>query len=314
MTQRRITIFGGSGFVGRYVVMRLAARGDRIMVATRRPQDALFLKPLGDVGQIQFVMSNVRNEASVERAVRGADAVINLVGILHESGKQKFETVQAEGAPNIARAAKNAGVKQLVHVSAIGADARSESDYASSKGRAEQAVREVFPEATIFRPSVIFGPEDDFFNRFAALARMLPFVPVISGATKFQPVYVGDVADAIVKALANHAMSGRTYELGGPKIYSLRDIQKYILAEIMQKKPLVNIPMGLAKLKAAFLQILPNPPLTLDQLKLLQSDNIVANGALTFADMGLRPKPVEAVAPSYLRRFRPKGQFSTQPV
>ena len=314
MAQRRVTVFGGSGFVGRYVVSRLAARGDRVLVATRRPQEALFLKPLGDVGQIQLIPANVRNEMSVARAVAGADCVINLIGILHESGKQKFRTVQAEGAENIAKAAKAAGVKSLIHVSAIGADLDSASKYARTKADGEHAIRSHFPAATILRPSIIFGPEDDFFNRFGTMASTFPALPLIAGKTRFQPVYVGDVADAVVRATEDKALAGELFELGGPKIYSFRELLDYILKETLQDKPLVPVSMGLAKLKAFFLQILPNPPLTPDQVKLLQSDNVVGDDARTFADLGVRPKPVEAIVPAYLRRFRPKGQFSEKPI
>ena len=312
---RLVTVFGGSGFVGRYVVQRLAERGDRVRVAVRRPNEALFLKPLGDVGQVQTMQANLRDAASVANAVAGADAVMNAVGILFESGKQKFSAIQAEGAGTVAAAAKAAGVRTVVHVSAIGADANGRAKYAASKGRGEALVTEAFPEATILRPSIVFGPEDDFFNRFAAMARLFPVMPLIAGETRFQPVYVGDVADAAVLALdGGPGVAGRTFELGGPKTYSFRELLELVMVETQHQRPLFPVPRFMAAIQAFFLQALPNPPLTPDQLKLLENDNIVSDDARSFAELGIRPTPVEAIVPAYLWRFRPKGQFSENAV
>lgn len=312
---RLVTVFGGSGFVGRYVVQRLAERGDRVRVAVRRPNEALFLKPLGDVGQVQTMQANLRDAASVANAVAGADAVMNAVGILFESGKQKFSAIQAEGAGTVAAAAKAAGVRTVVHVSAIGADANGRAKYAASKGRGEALVTEAFPEATILRPSIVFGPEDDFFNRFAAMARLFPVMPLIAGETRFQPVYVGDVADAAVLALdGGPGVAGRTFELGGPKTYSFRELLELVMVETQHQRPLFPVPRFMAVIQAFFLQALPNPPLTPDQLKLLENDNVVSDDARSFAELGIRPTPVEAIVPAYLWRFRPKGQFSENAV
>lgn len=310
MTERLVTIFGGSGFLGRYLIRRLARTGARIRVAVRHPNLALFLKPLGDVGQIQIVQANLRNQQSVEAAVAGADTVINLVGILYESGAQKFAAIQAAGAGIVAEAAAKAGAARLVHISAIGADADSLSRYARSKAAGENLAKEAFPDVTIIRPSVIFGPEDNFINRFAGLARLLPVVPLICGETKLQPVYAGDVADAVMAALDDKSTRGKTYELGGPKVMSLREIQAYISSEIQVKKPCIPVPAFIARIQAFFLQWLPTPPLTVDQVKLLATDNVVAKGARGLKDLGVTPTPLEAVAPGYLARFRPYGQFS----
>ncbi len=307
---RLITVFGGSGFIGRNLVRDLAAEGARLRVAVRRPNEALFLKPLGDVGQIQIVQANVRNAASVAAAVEGADAVVNLVGILFEAGNQKFAAVQAEGAATVAKAAAEAGVDRLVHLSAIGAGAESSSKYARSKAEGEAGVRAAFPDATILRPSIVFGPDDSFFNRFARLAQISPVLPLIGPDTRFQPVYVGDVADAILAALTRDDARGKTYDLGGPAVYTFRGLMELMLKETGMKRLLISVPFGLAKIKAAFLQCLPNPLLTVDQVRLLESDNVVADGALTLGDLGVSPTPAEAVLPRYLYRFRKHGQFS----
>jgi NADH dehydrogenase len=246
----------------------------------------------------------------VATAVKGSNAVINLTGILFQKG-QTFEDVQAEGAANIARAAADAGATVLVHVSAIGADAQSESEYATTKAQGEQAVRESFPQAVILRPSIIFGPEDGFFNKFAAMARYLPVLPLVGGGhTRFQPVFVGDVAAAIVKALSSEEARGRTFELGGPSIYSFKELLQLILRETGRKRILAPLPFGIATVQAAFLQILPNPILTMDQVKLLKKDNVVAPTAAGLADLGITPTSVEAVIPSYLWRFRAKGEYA----
>lgn len=306
-----VTIFGGSGFLGRHMIRRLAEQGLRIRVAVRRPNDALYLQPLGGVGQIQFLQANLRNPESVARAVDGADAVINLVGILHPTGKQKFDSVHVEGARNVAQACAKAGTDRLVHLSAIGADAESVSEYAQSKAAGEEAVRDAFPGATILRPSIVFGPEDDFFNRFATYARIMPFLPLIGGGkTRFQPVFVGDVAQAAVVAALESGFEGETYELGGPEIFSFREVYELILAETERSRLLVPVPFWVMRLNAWFLQLLPSPLLTVDQVRLLEQDNVVADGAKTLADFGVTPTPVEAVLPAYLGRFRKLGQFS----
>ncbi len=312
MNNRLVTVFGGSGFVGRYVVQHLARRGARIRVAVRHPQEALFLKPLGQVGQIHIVPANIRVAASVAAAVAGADAVINLVGILHQRGRQRFRSVHVDGARNVAEAAKAARVPDLLHLSALGADPDSPAAYARSKAAGEAAVRAVFPRATIFHPSVIFGPEDDFFNRFARLAKVLPFIPVIAGDSRFQPVYVGDVAAAAVAALdSGKAVHKETFALGGPRVYALRELLEIMRRETMLARPLVPVPMWLARLQAAFLGLLPDPPLTLDQLRLLARDTIVPEGAPGLAALGITPPtPLEAILPLYLRLYRPQGQFS----
>jgi len=311
LSKSLVVVFGGSGFVGRYVVQRLARRGARIRVAVRHPETALFLKPLGATGQIQVVQANVRAPESVAAAVEDADIVVNLVGILAPRGKQTFDSVQAEGAANIARATKAAGAKRLVHLSAIGADPESESGYARSKAEGERAILEAFAQATILRPSLIFGPEDDFFNRFAAMARLLPVMPLIAGESRFQPVYVGDVADAVAAALeAGRKAAGKTFELGGPRVYSFRELLELTMKEAMIRRPFLTIPMPLARIQAFFAQFLPNPPLTPDQLRLLSRDNVVAEDAKGLSDLGITPTPLEAILPAYLKRYRPKGQFS----
>jgi len=310
MKNQLVTIFGGSGFLGRHTVRALARAGYRIKVATRHPNRAFFLRPLGSVGQIDFVKCDVAEADSVARALSGADAAVNLTGILFQSG-QTFEEVQAEGAANIAQAAAAAGVAALVHVSAIGADADSESAYAVTKAEGEAAVREAFPNAVILRPSIIFGPEDGFFNKFAELARFFPALPLIGGGrTRFQPVFVGDVARAILAGLSRQ--DGRTFELGGPSTYSFKELMQLILRETGRKRVLVPVPFGIAFLKAAFLQLLPKPLVTVDQVKLLKKDNVVSATAPGLADLGITPTSVEAVIPSYLWRYRAKGEYADQ--
>ena len=304
MANARVVVFGGSGFIGRYVVKRLAAAGHPVRVACRDVERAKFLKPMGAVGQVSTMLTNVRYPETVAAACDGMDWVVNLVGILHEAGAQHFDVVQAEGAETIAKAAAAAGASKLVHLSAIGADADSESLYAQSKAMGEAAVKEAFPTATIIRPSVVFGPEDDFFNRFADLARFTPALPLIDGGhTKMQPVYVGDVADAICKSLDDATCAGQTYELGGPRVMTMKEIMEYTLAESGKKRLLVPLPSAIAAIKARFLELLPNPPLTRDQLKLLAHDNVVGEGASGLTDLGITPTPVEAVVPRYLGRF-----------
>ncbi len=308
---RLATVFGGSGFVGRYIVRQLARDGWRVNVAVRDAEYAKFLKPMGDVGQVTPMAVSIRDKAAVAAAVSGAEAVINLVGVLYESGNQNFEAIHHQGAKAVAEAAAAAGVARLVHISAIGADAASPSLYARTKAAGEAAVRSAFPGATIFRPSLVFGPEDGFFNRFAGLARVMPALPLFGGGkTRFQPVYVGDVADAAVHALGDAKTAGQTYELGGPTIYTFRQLMELMLREIRRKRCLVSVPFPIARLEARLLQVLPVPPLTVDQVRLLERDNIVAPGAPGLVELGVKPTPVESVIPSYLDRFRPGGRFS----
>jgi uncharacterized protein YbjT (DUF2867 family) len=312
MALKAVTVFGGSGFIGRHLIKRLAKTGAIITVATRRPEGAKFLKSMGDVGQIVPIAVDIFNDADIATAVAGADAVVNLIGILAEGGKQRFKTVQGDAPGRIARAAADAGVKHFVQVSAIGADAQSPSAYASSKATGEAGVREAFPKAVILRPSIVFGPEDQFFNRFAAMAQIAPALPLIGGGlTKFQPVYVGDVAEAIMAALLNGDAAGKTYELGGPRVYSFKELLELILSLIKRKRPLITLPWGLATLQASVLELLPGAPLTRDQVTLLKRDNVVQAGALTLADLSIPATAVELIVPSYLDRFRLGGRFST---
>ncbi|MEQ9814347.1 MAG: complex I NDUFA9 subunit family protein [Azospirillaceae bacterium] len=306
-----VTIFGGSGFIGRYIVQQLARRGHRVIVAARHPDRALFLKPLGTVGQIEPVFCNVRDDLLVEAALRQADIVINLVAILHESGRQTFQAVHVEAAERIARLAARNGASRLIHVSAIGADPAAQSHYARTKGEAEQAVLAAFPDATILRPSIVFGPEDAFFNRFAGMARYSPFLPLIGGGrTRFQPVYVGDVADAAMAALDDRASRGRTYELGGPQVFTFRELMRFILKETRRKRLLLPIPWWLARIQGAVLGLLPNPLLTSDQVRLLRRDNVVSDGAAGLGDLGIDPTGIAAIVPTYLVRFRVGGRFA----
>lgn len=313
MTAGTVTVFGGSGFVGRYIVPRLAEDGWVIRVAVRNPDKAAFLKPAGDVGQIVPVACNLRDQASVERALAGADAAINLVGILFESGRQTFSAVQYEGAKRAAEAAAAAGITDYLHMSALGADAAGEAEYARSKAAAEEAVLAAIPSARILRPSIVFGPEDDFFNRFAAMARLSPVLPLVGGGhTRFQPVYVADVADAAVKCLTDSHCAGKTYELGGPKVYSFKQLLQLMLQTINRRRLLVPLPFSVAEIQAFFLEKLPQPMLTRDQVALLRRDNIVEPGALTLADLGIEPHSVEVIIPTYLDRYRPGGRFNSQ--
>ncbi len=313
MTAGTVTVFGGSGFVGRYIVRRLAEDGWVIRVAVRNPDRAAFLKPAGDVGQIAPVACNLRDQASVERALAGADAAINLVGILFESGRQTFAAVQYEGAKRAAEAAAAAGITDYLHMSALGADANGEAEYARSKAAAEEAVLAAIPTASILRPSIVFGPEDDFFNRFAAMARLSPVLPLVGGGhTRFQPVYVADVAEAAVKCLTDSACAGKTYELGGPKVYSFKQLLQLMLQTINRRRFLVPLPFTLADFQAVFLEKLPQPLLTRDQVAMLRKDNIVQKGALTLADLGIEPHSVEVIIPTYLDRYRPGGRFNSQ--
>jgi uncharacterized protein YbjT (DUF2867 family) len=314
-----VTVFGGSGFLGRHVVRALAQVGYRVRVAVRRPELAGFLQPFGRVGQIHAVQANLRYPASVEAAAREADVVINLVGILFERGKQRFDTVQAIGAEAVALAAANFGAR-LIHVSAIGADEDAGAHYARSKAMGEKLVRAAVPAAVILRPSILFGPEDDFFNKFGAIARLSPALPLIGGGhTRFQPVFAGDVASAVVAAIEGHAEDGATYELGGPEVRTFKQLMELVLAITERKRLLVPIPFALAKLQASLLQLMPNPLLstpllTPDQVELLRSDNAVSDAARregrTIEALGIAPVAMAAIVPSYLARFRKTGQFA----
>jgi NADH dehydrogenase len=311
-----ITVYGGSGFLGRHVVRALCKHGYRIRVAVRRPDLAGHLQPLGRVGQIHAVQANLRYPDSVSAAARGADVLINLVGILFERGRQRFDAVQTFGAEAVALAAAAHGAR-MVHVSAIGADENATSAYARAKGMGEKLVFAATPSATVLRPSVVFGPEDDFFNRFASLARFAPALPLIGGGhTRFQPVYVGDVAMAVVEAVEGRTTPGSIYELGGPEVKTLKDILEFVLATIDRKRMLVPVPFALAEVKAWFLQFLPKPPLTPDQVELLKSDNVVSDAAKrdgrTLEGLGIAPIAMAAVAPTYLWRFRKTGQFKVK--
>lgn len=313
-----VTIFGGSGFLGRNVVRALCKRDYRIRVAVRRPELAGYLQPSGKVGQVHIVQANLRYPASVEAAVRDSDVVINLVGILTEGGGQTFDAVQAKGAETVAKAAAAVGAR-MIHVSAIGADAESPSRYAKAKAAGEAAVRAAVPSATIFRPSVMFGPEDQFTNRFAALARLSPVLPLIGGSTRMQPVYVGDVATAIADAVDGKAKAGATYELGGPEVLTMREIIEAIVKIANRKPMLVPLSFGLARLQAAFLQFAPGAlKLTPDQVTLLERDNVVSDAAkaagLTLEGLGITPDSLETIAPQYLWRFRAAGQFQRKIV
>lgn len=316
-----VTIFGATGFIGRYVVREIAKTGARVRAAVRRPERAGFLKPMGTVGQIVPIVANIRDDASVASAVEGADTVINLVGILQNNGPQNFSNLQAEGAARAAAAAAAAGVTSFVQISAIGADCASDSAYALTKGVGEQKVRDVFPDASVLRPSVVFGPEDDFFNRFAALARLSPVLPLIgSGNTKFQPVYVGDVADAVAAVAGDAAKAGKTYELGGPKVYTFRDLMEITLDEISRRRLLLPIPFPVAHIQAALAELAfavptalnlgPVSPITRDQVRLLRKDNVASNDLPGLADLGIAATALDVILPTYLKRYR-RGNWHT---
>ena len=314
MRSGRTAVLGGSGFIGRYVVKRLAARGDVIAVGCRNAEQAKFLKPLGDVGQIVPLNIAIGNEELLPAFLAGNDTLVNCVGTLQEKGSQTFDLLHHSGPARLARFAREAGVERFVHFSAIGADSRSSSAYARTKAAGEQAVRDAFPTVTILRPSVVFGPEDQFFNRFAAIAMLSPVLPLIGGGeTRFQPVYVGDVADAVMKCLEDSASAGRLYELGGPKIYTFRELLDLLLSEIRRKRRFLDVPFGLAAAQAKLMSILPNPPLTPDQVELLKRDNVVSSGAMTLASLGVAPTVAEVILPTYLDRFRRGGWYERSP-
>ena len=324
---RVVTVFGGSGFVGRHVVRALARDGWRVRVACRRPDLAFYLQPLGGPGQVMPVQANLRHPASVAAALQGAEAVVNLVGILAETGAQKFASVQVEGARAVAQAARAAGIANLVHISAIGADPQSTSAYGRSKAQGEAAVREAVSSAIILRPSVIFGPEDDFFNRFAAMARFFPVVPVVGGETRFQPVYVGDVAEAMARALAGDAKAGATYELGGPEAKTFGELVDYVLRVTQRDRRVAKLSFGTGKLVASVTGFFTKISLGLfptllrmtgDQVELLRRDNVVSEQAAaegrTLQGLGIQPQSIEAIVPTYLYRYRKTGQYQAQRI
>ena len=312
-----VTIYGGSGFIGRYIARRMAKEGWRVRVAVRRPNEALFVRPYGVVGQVEPVFCNIRDDASVRAVMQGADAVVNCVGVLNEVGRNGFDAVQAEGAGRVARIAAELGVGRLVQLSAIGADADSASAYARSKAAGEDAVRRAFPEAVILRPSVVFGAEDQFFNRFAAMTRLGPLLPVVGAETRFQPVYVDDVAQAAVKAVLGEAAPG-IYELGGPDVHSFRALMQKMLQVVQRRRLIVNIPFFVARimggafdlLQTLTLGLFTNGLITRDQVRNLAQDNVVSPRARGLADLGIAPTPMDAVLPEYLWRYRPSGQFA----
>ena len=311
-----VTIFGGSGFVGRYIAQRMARQGWRVRVAVRRPNEAHFVRPYGRVGQVEPVLCNIRNDESVRQVTMGADAVVNCVGTFDARGKNNFDAVQHEGAARIARIAAEEGVSSLVHVSAIGADVDGDSLYAQSKGKGEAGILDAFPDAVILRPSVIFGPEDQFFNRFAAMARMSPVIPLVGAETKFQPVYVDDVARAAELGVIGDARPG-IYELGGPDVDTFRELIEQMLGIIRRRRLILPLPfwagsaMGYATGAVSFVTGgLAPQPITVDQVRSLRHDNIVSDGTRTLRDLGITPTSIEAVVPSYLWQFRPSGQYA----
>ncbi len=310
------TVFGGSGFVGTQVVQLLARAGYRVRVAVRRPYLAGHLPPLGAVGQILPIQANLRNVPSVQAAVRGASVVINLSAIGVEKGKQRFRAINVVGARNVAEAARAAGAEALVHMSILGADAQSPSLFARSRAQGEVEVRAAFPSATIIRPSLIFGPGDGFFNKLGWLARVMPVMPLFGGKTRFQPVYVGDVAEAILAAVTGDAKPGKIYELGGPEVLTHREIVRRVLRDTNRHNPILPLPSFLGAILAVPMGILPEPLITGDQIKLLAVDNVVSANASkdkrTLSGMGIAPRPLDAVLPSYIWRFSPNGQFDRQ--
>ncbi len=308
------TLFGATGFIGRYVTRRLAARGVVIRVASRTPRKANFLKPMGTVGQIVPVAYNPADPDSVAAAVDDSSLVINFVGILAETGGARFDAIQGDLPGYVAQAAAAAGSRAMVQISAIGADAESPSAYARSKAKGEQAVHAAYPKATLLRPSIVFGPEDQFFNRFADMALISPALPLIGGGkTRFQPVYVGDVADAVIAAVEQPDAAGRIYELGGPEVLSFEALMRYMLTTIRRDRLLAPVPWKLAEIQAAVLEKLPGKLLTRDQVELLKTDNVVSGTLPGLADLGIAPTPLQAVVPEYLERYRPGGRFAEAP-
>jgi uncharacterized protein YbjT (DUF2867 family) len=315
MALDRITVFGGSGFLGSYIVERLADRDLVVQVAVRDPEAAKHLRPLGQVGQVTPVACDIKNPDAVARAVEGADGVVNLVGILAARGKQTFNAVHADAPGAIAGAAAAAGTRSLVHVSAIGAAPSAPSEYLRSKAAGEAALRQAFPQAAIVRPSIIFGPGDGFFNLFGGLARMAPALPLFGGGkTRFQPVYAADVADAIVHALLDPACAGQIYELGGPRVYSFSELLELLLHEVRRKRCLVPVPFFVGDIQATLAGLLPNAPVTRDQMRSLRVDSIVSSGAKTLADLGIAPTALETILPTYVHRYRRGGRIGRVPL
>ena len=315
MRNRRVCVVGGSGFIGRYVVKRLAEASAVIAAASRHASEARFLRPMGDVGQIESFDAGLDDETGLTAAIGGSSAVISSVGILYERGRQRFQLLHVEGPARLARLAAAAGVKHFVHISALTADPRSDSSYARSKALGEAEVRAAFPAATILRPSLVFGPEDDFFNRFAAMARVSPVLPLVGGGTtRFQPIYVGDVADAVLAALQRPEAQGKTYELGGPAVLTFRQLIELMLAEIGRRRVLATLPYGLASAAALFMEFMPKPQLTRDQVKLLQKDAVVTVSVPGLAQLGMTPTALELVLPTYLNRFRRGGRATLRPA
>jgi len=325
MALRLVTVFGGSGFIGRQIVQQLASQGVRVRVAVRDPIKAAYLKPLGDLGQIAPMKVSVSDEAAVARAVDGADAVINLIGILYESGRRTFQSMHVDAPERIARLSKAAGVKRFVQMSALGADEGSSAKYARTKAQGEAAVRRHFPSASILRPSVVFGPHDSFFNMFGAMTRILPVLPFYvkdgfrtvrdkqghkaidlggSGGPRFQPVYVGDVADAVMACLTKEAFQGQTFELGGPRAYTMREIMELVATQTERRTRVMPVPFWVARVQASVLQFMPKPLITPDQVKLLEHDNVVTGKLPGFEALGIDPTAAEAVLPTYMNRFR----------
>jgi NADH dehydrogenase len=310
-----VTIYGGSGFIGRYIARRMAKAGWRVRVAVRRPNEAMYVKPYGVVGQVEPVLCNIRDDASVASVMAGADAVVNCVGILARSGKNTFDAVQAEGATRVARIAAEQGIAKMVHISAIGADAEAQSEYSQTKAQGEAGVLKHMPEAIILRPSIVFGTEDEFFNRFAGMTRMGPILPIAGADTKFQPVHVDDVAKAAEVALTTDAAAG-VYELGGPDVASMRDMMQSMLGVIRRRRLVLNIPFFAARIMAFFFELagklsfgIAPVMLTGDQVKSLRVDNVVADGAKGLSDLGIDPVAMQVILPDYLWRFRPSGQY-----
>ena len=309
---RRVTVFGGSGFIGRYIVRRLAAEGWVVRVAVRDPIRAAFLKTAGNVGQVVPMRADITAaDAIVEAAMAGADVVINLVGILYERGSRTFQAVHADAPERLARIAAKAGVERFIQMSALGADPESPSAYARSKAAGETGVLAAFPQATVVRPSIVFGPEDGFFNRFASMARYSPALPLIGGGeTRFQPVYVCDVADAIIRTLHEEKARGQTYELGGPRVYTFRALMELMLRELRRHRGLIPIPFWLADIQAGVLQLLPVPPLTRDQVALLRVDNVLSGTKPGLPELGIQPTALELILPTYLDIYRKGGRFT----
>ena len=308
MSTHTITVFGGHGFIGRHLIQRLAQAHARIRVATRHPESARHLQTMGNVGQIVPILTNIRDQSSVEHAITGADSVVNLVGILYEKRRQTFQSVHVEGAANIATAAHRAGISRLIHISAMGAARYSTSKYLRSKALGEQAVKSIYQNAIVVRPSIVFGPEDNFFNRFAALARISPVIPLIgAGKTRFQPVYVGDVADAIFHCLYHHARAEHIYELGGPRVYTFRELMQLVLTTTKRQRILLPLPFWQARIIGQLCRFLPVPPLTDDQVRSLEVDNIASITSHTLDDLGISSTPVEGILPTYIGRFCQPG-------